>query len=330
MVKHTIGMGLIRVKVYGEVEAVYHCMSRVVSGERWLQNSAKEVLRRQMWRVSDFCGVEVLTYCIMSNHIHLLIRVPAKQEVSDEELLRRVLVLYGDDQGSIEVLARMLQEDGEDAQAWRKLMLSRMGDVSMYMKMLKQRFSIWYNRSHQRLGTLWADRFKSVLVEDMNFAVEIVAAYIDLNAVRGGLCRDPGSYRFCGYAEAMAGSHFSRRGISSFTHIDEWQRAMNGYRMALFGKGAMPKAGGQPYLDRIKVKHILASGGKVSLAELLRCRVRYFTEGAILGSADFVQEHFERLRHQLGPNRKSGPRQMKGADWGGLTVLRDLQKEVIS
>ena len=116
----------------------------------------------------------------------------------------------------------------------------------------------------------------------------------------------------------------------SFMHTERWQTAQRGYRMALFGKGAMPKAGGEPYLDRTRVTEILASGGKVSLAELLRCRVRYFSDGAILGSAEFVQEHFERLRHRLGPKRKSGPRHMQGADWGGLTVLRALQKEVIS
>ena len=78
----------------------------------------------------------------------------------------------------MDALARMLEKDDYDAKAWRKLMLSRMGDVSMFMKMLKQRFSILYNRSHRRSGTLWADRFKSVLVEDINFAVEILAAFL--------------------------------------------------------------------------------------------------------------------------------------------------------
>ncbi len=102
------------------------------------------------------------------------------------------------------------------------------------------------------------------------------------------------------------------------------------YRLALFGKGAMPKAGGQPHLDRAKVMRILASGGKVELPELLRCRVRYFTDGAILGSSHFVQNHFERLRHKLSPDRRTGPRPMKGGDWRGLTVLRGLQKNVIS
>ena len=65
------------------------------------------------------------------------------------------------------------------------------------------------------------------------------------------------------------------------------------------------------------------------MPELLRCRVRYFTDGAVLGSNDFVQDQFEIFRGYLSERLKSGPRRMRGGDWGGLTVLRDLQKDVI-
>ncbi len=59
-------------------------------------DGAKEVLRKQIWRVADFSGVEVLTYCVMTNHFHILVRVPDGSEVkvSDEELIRRYRVLY--------------------------------------------------------------------------------------------------------------------------------------------------------------------------------------------------------------------------------------------
>ncbi|MGY8697004.1 MAG: transposase, partial [Verrucomicrobiia bacterium] len=81
-----------------------------------------------------------------------------------------------------------------------------MGDVSLFMKELKQRFSIWYNKSHRRQGTLWGERFKSVLVQDDPFALMTIAAYIDLNPVRAGIVSDPVEYRYCGYGEAMGGS----------------------------------------------------------------------------------------------------------------------------
>ncbi|MFP4260460.1 MAG: transposase, partial [Opitutales bacterium] len=70
-------------------------MSRVVGGEMLLGAREKEVFRRMLWRVADFSGVEVLTYCIMDNHFHVLVRVPERdRSISDAELLRRFRVLY--------------------------------------------------------------------------------------------------------------------------------------------------------------------------------------------------------------------------------------------
>ncbi|MFP4203103.1 MAG: transposase, partial [Opitutales bacterium] len=53
----------------------YHCMSRIAGGEHLLGDAEKEVLRNLMWRVRDFCGVRILTYCLMSNHFHVLVDV---------------------------------------------------------------------------------------------------------------------------------------------------------------------------------------------------------------------------------------------------------------
>ena len=180
-------MQLRRVKEMGGDPSIYHCVSRIVGGEWYLDNRAKEVLRRQIGRVSVFCGVEVLTYCIMSNHFHLLVRVPEYREVTDEEILKRLSELHGERDVRVSMLAAALKEDDPYGKAWRGRLLARMGDVSIFMKELKQRFSIWYNRSHGRFGTLWAERFRSVLVEGRPFALQTVAAYIELNPVRAGL-----------------------------------------------------------------------------------------------------------------------------------------------
>ena len=62
-----------------------------------------------------------------------------------------------------------------------------MGDLSAFVKTLKQRYSMSYNGRYARKGTLWEDRFKSVLVENAIDAKATVAAYIDLNPVRAGM-----------------------------------------------------------------------------------------------------------------------------------------------
>ena len=109
-----------------------------------------------------------------------------------------------------------------------------------------------------------------------------------------------------------------------------WATAAREYRVGLFGKGAMPKSGGTPHIDHRRVREAMKRGGRLTRAELLRCQVRYFSDGVVLGSHEFARNQFEQIRDQLGPGRKSGPRPMQGGDWGGLTDLPELQKDVIS
>src|SRR5664279_6085009 len=75
-----------RIKVAAESgEAVYHCLSRSVNGEWLFDEPAREVLRRQLWLVAEYCGLEILTYAILSNHFHVLVRVPRRVSVPDQE-----------------------------------------------------------------------------------------------------------------------------------------------------------------------------------------------------------------------------------------------------
>ncbi|MFA5265951.1 MAG: transposase, partial [Opitutaceae bacterium] len=200
-----------------EGEAIYHCMSRTVNGERLFAEDDREMLRRMLWNVAEFCGVEVVTYTIMPNHFHVLVRVPKKGKISDKELLRRYRLLHPRrnkyQTAALEVIEKQLAEDAPEGVAWRERMMKLMCDLSQFMKLFKQRVSIWYNRTHGRFGPLWSERFKSVLVEDGE-ALLTMAAYIDLNCVKARLATDPKDYRFCGYSEAVAGRTKARRGLS--------------------------------------------------------------------------------------------------------------------
>jgi len=323
---------------------VHHAMSRIVGGEMLLRNREKEVLRKMLWKVADFCGVEVLTYCIMSNHFHVLVLVPEKDRVvSDAELLRRFKVLYPKPTKFQTVefarLEKALQEGNEDALAVRERLLSRMHDLSEFMKTLKQRFSIWYNRNHDnRKGTLWMDRFKSVLVEGEGNPLLTMAAYIDLNPVRAGLSEDPKDYRFCGYAEAVAGDARSRSGLkfiwaayaggSPRESLSD-ETALRQHRTFIFAKGAEENGGGA--IDRKRALNLIErEGGILPKAAALRCRVRYFTDGLILGSAGFVQEFCEDWKREKDRKRMPKVNRMTGADWGDLAVARGLRLRLFS
>ncbi len=67
----------------------------------------------------------------------------------------------------------------------------------------------------------------------------------------------------------------------------------------------------------------------LNMAAMLRCRIRYFTDGAVIGSREFVNEAFVAARERFGAKRKDGARKFKGrasAAGRALWSMRDLQK----
>jgi len=323
-----------RIKVVG-VSAAYHAMSRTVGNAFLFEDREKEMLRKMIWQVADFCGVEVLTYCIMSNHFHVLVRVPCVDSVSDVELLRRFKVLYPKPTKyqvtSFAEIERLLRAEGDEAAEVRQKLLARMGDLSEFMKTVKQRFSIWYNRHHgKRFGTLWADRFKSVLVEGEGNPLQTMAAYIDLNPVRAGLVDDPKDYRFCGYAEAVAGVAAAKKGLIHIWSDHGAKRidsALRAHRSLIFGKHAS-EPGLSEMMRKRALKVLDQKDGQLPKAVMLRCRVRYFTDGAILGSAEYVRGFTGAW--QIERRRKHPPKvnTMRGGDWGDLAVIQGLRRQV--
>ncbi len=320
-----------RLKVGGR-EAIYHCMTRTVNGELLFEDREKEMLRKMMHQVADFCGVEVLTFCIMSNHFHVLVKVPDAPQVSDQELMRRYKVLYPKptkyQAESAKQMELLLLAGGDDAEVIRSKLLARMADVSEFMKALKQRFSVWYNRSHRRYGTLWAERFKSVLVEGAGNALQTIAAYIDLNSVRAGLVDDPKDYRFCGYAEAVAGVASACNGLKRIW-ADHGRDYLHAHRTLLFGKGASPWTHHGKVINRQKALKVLErEDGELSKAAILRCRIRYFSDGAILGSAEYVRGFSGAWQLERGRKHPPKVNQLRGAAWGDLSVIQGLRKQV--
>lgn len=326
-------------RIKAEGEGCYHIVSRIVDRNFRLDDSEKEIFRGLMRRVETFCGVQVLTYAILSNHFHLLLEVPVQGEIDESELIRRVTALYGKI-----YTANMLRQWDE----WRthgmgylvedqknKFKL-RMEDVSAFVKTLKQRYSMSYNGRHQRKGTLWEDRFKSVLIENAEHAKATVAAYIDLNPVRAKLVTDPKDYRWSGYGEATGGGSLARKGLSAIhtsrglEQPGNWKHVSMRYRVLLYAKGGEHHAAYShsittPGIAHTEIERILEAKGRLTLQQVLRCRVRYFSDGLAFGGKAFVDGIFERNRRFFGPNRKDGARKMRFAEWGNLRVARALR-----
>ena len=344
-----------------EKPAIYHCVSRVVDRRFVLKDEEREVFRMFMRMQENFTGCRVLSYCVMSNHFHILLEVPAMPEggLSDAEFLKRLSVLYGD--GVVADVAAQLEEarregcvvDGnpERVEEIKGRYSYRMHSLSEFMKTLLQRFTRWFNRTHKRSGTLWEQRYKSVIVES-GTAARTMAAYIDLNPVRAGMVEDPAEYRWSSYGEAIGGGRKGNgkkareglvRAITSDTDTgfdsSNWKQASRRYRrllgIALERKtlNAKVKVSGNMRMSKNDTEAMESGENEtvlpeLSVAKMLRCRVRYFTDGAVIGSKDFVNEAFAGARERFPERRKDGARRLRGnakAAAGTLWSMRDLR-----
>jgi REP element-mobilizing transposase RayT len=320
--------------------AYYHCVSRIVNRDFVLQRPEREMFTALMRMYEKLCQVRVVTFCVLSNHFHLLVEVPQRPEVmpGEEEVLRIIAGSLGKTTAHlVRVQLQQLREAGAPEAAQRVLnsWTTRMWDISAFMKSLKQRFTQWFNKQHGRKGTLWEERYKSTLVEGGGDALAMTAAYIDLNPVRAGLVKDPKDYRWCGYAQAVAGVVMARRGLevasrAQLQGVRPEQGLIEHYRRLLFTWGQAGKAGGK--ISREEARKVLSKGGRLPVAEVLRCKVRYFTDGAVLGSRGYVEAVFKAKRGRFGEKRQDGARKMRGLEAPegkeGLFTLRDLRVRV--
>jgi REP element-mobilizing transposase RayT len=234
-----------------------------------------------------FCGVEVITFCCMSNHFHILLGVPKAPQggLSEEELLGRMQGIYS--QRGIEDFKQRLeaakQVGPEEVEPLKATVTYRMHDLSEFMKALKQRFTQWYNTTHQRKGTLWEERFKSVFMEGSEHVLATMAAYIDLNPVRARIVEDPKDYRWSGYGQAVAGVKEAMEGLREVA-VPQQHREISdaevlaNYRKKLYFQGVEQNRGSEGYqvgFEKEKLVEVINAKGKLSEFEFLRCRVRY-------------------------------------------------------
>ena len=341
-----------RMLVPAGVEGVYHVVSRVVDRRMAFGDEEKRHFVKLMKAYAGFSGIPVVAWCVMSNHFHMLVAVPEQGELAEATVLKRMAMIYTPAQMA-EIQVRL---DAHPTPEGRRGVLRpyvlRMGNLAAFMKALKQRFTQWFNRKHERKGTLWEDRYHSTIVEYQGYskavvgtsreaaevrshAARIVAAYIDLNPIRAGMVEDPKDYAWSSYGAAVRGDEEAVSGLRALWGGSKAE-ALATHRMFIFEEGGEEKSDdGKPQDARtgeakarmgIDARRVWAErqrGGRLPLAVLLRLRVRYLTAGAILGSKEFV----EKITGSRGEVKAGTP--MRFGEWGGLRALRNLRKNVV-
>lgn len=281
----------------------FHVVSRVVDRRFILGDQEKDFFLRILRQYEGFSGVEVLSYCLMSNHFHLLVHIPAKPDnIPESEVLRRIKFIYRKERVS-EIKEHLRSLEGDEYARAREDYLnrfrSRMYQLSHFMRELKLRFSKYYNDKSDRTGTLWEERFRCSLIEGHSNALMNTAAYIELNPVRAEIVKDPVEYRWCSCTESLAGGKSARQGIIMLASGQNtplsFRDAIKRYREFYINKSQKQK-GSRPGMDE--------ESTTMSMIDSIHIRSRYFIDGVILGSREFIEEWYKRNRDSLCPTRR--------------------------
>ena len=229
-------------------------------------------------------------------------RVPRKREVSNQELEKRMLALYGP--AKFHAVLKKWASWTKRHQEYRVeeekgRMRARMYDLSQFCKTFKEAYTQDYNRRHKNTGSIWEGRFRSILLEGSFRAMTTVAGYIHLNPVRAAIVERAEDSKWTGYGAGFRGDALAQAGLRALvsriygTRDSTWEQAAAVCTETINGRVSSRTA--TPLDDTVETDE---SGRPVragSLQALLRHRAAGFVKGIALGGEAFVRREERRL-----------------------------------
>jgi len=298
-------------------KAVYHVMSRTALDGFPLQDIEKDFMLDLIKRFSGLYFTEILGFCLMGNHFHLLVKMIPQDQFSDEDIQKRFEAYFGD--------SREFAEG--QIPYWR----DKLSSLSEFVREIKVGFARYYNRRHNRRGYFWGDRFKSVIVDKGDTLVNCLA-YIDLNPLRAGIVDRPEDYRW-----NSLGYHIQTENKDKFLSTDFGLKEFNvkskkerirRYRRYVYEAGALsrPDKMQAQVIDSKTVAKERKKDFEISRISRFRYRTRYFTDSGIIGSKEFVSENYQRFKHLFHSKHEKKPKPIKGLD--GMYSLKRLSESI--
>jgi len=303
--------------IVDDQSTVYHVMSRTALDGFPLGDIEKDFMLELIRRYAALYLVEVLGFCLMGNHFHILVRVIPEYKFSDEDILKRYVDFYGDERIFADGLVPSLR--------------MKLSNLSEFMREIKVGFARFYNRSHKRRGYFWGDRFKSVIVENGETLINCLA-YIDLNPLRAGLVERPEQYRW-----NSLGYHVQTNNQDNFLSTDfglkefgvkSIPERIRRYRRYVYEAGSLNQSakGSVKVIDDEVLEKERRKEFELSKSDRFRYRTRYFTDSGIIGSKEFVSTNYQRFKNLFKSKHEKKPKQVKGLD--GIYSLKRLSEVI--
>ena len=297
--------------------AVYHVMSSTALDGFPLGDIEKDFMLDLIRRYSGLYFVEILGFCLMGNHFHMLVKMLPEYKFTDQDIQKRYANFYGDQRILAEGLIPSLRQ--------------KLSNLSEFVREIKVGFARYYNRRNNRRGYFWGDRFKSVIVDKGETLINCLA-YIDLNPLRAGIVKRPEDYRWnsIGYhiqTNNRDGFLSTDFGLTQF-NVKSSKERIRWYRRYVYEAGAVNRSdrGAVKVIDDTVIEKERNRDFELSRSDRFRCRTRYFTDSGVIGSKEFVSRTYQRFKHVFDSKNEKKPTRVKGLS--GVYSLKRLSEVV--
>lgn len=174
------------------VRRAFLCGVDSVTGQSY--EHRKDWIVERLTELSGLFAVDVCSYAVMSNHLHLVIRLDpdTAKNWSEEEILARWERLFSIPSLVHRYRTGQTTSKAED-QAARKVIegwRERLSDLSWFMRCLNEPIARQANAEDGCTGRFWEGRFKSQALLD-EAALLTCMAYVDLNPIRAAMADSP-------------------------------------------------------------------------------------------------------------------------------------------
>ena len=220
------------------VRRAYLCGQDPVTGKDF--EYRRSWARERLEHLASVFAIDCLTYSIMSNHTHQILR--SRPDIvatwDDESVARRWLRLTPNkDRDGLPVEPKRTQVDQLLSRPEMILEVrQRLSDVSWWMRYFSQHLAFRSNREDEVIGHFWESRFGSELIET-EASILSCMVYVDLNPVRAKMASTPEDSDFTGAKDRIddlrvqlatkADGQLNLMLSSSIHSIHDWERLDN-------------------------------------------------------------------------------------------------------
>ena len=280
-------------------DAWYHLCSRIAAHKGEYPLSDRAPTRRLLQIIEHYSQIyycEVAAFCVMGNHYHLIVKFDRLRQVSRSELRTRTRLMYPSKTAQEQI-------DLWSEEKWERYR-RRLFDLSEYMRNIQAVFARWYNFNYERRGRFWADRFKSVYLEDKRSVLDCML-YVELNPVRAGLVQRPEEWQGSSLFAREIGQDQWLKPLMDFLLQPTEKNALREYREHVYYRGNVPTKPGQRAIPQEVLDKEIARG--FAVRGLYRKRLGYFVDGLAIGTEGFIRDQLARLREEGRYQRRKNP-----------------------